>query len=117
MGSLFAQMPPAVGSNMQRVETKSGEEYWYGDALNSMLIPTTDTDGNRCVWSVAVSSALDAGLQPDAIPSLNEMFKHVATTVGDANEGRSSVPAEHQAQLPARDLLEMVWPMAHACFS
>src|SRR5262249_25579017 len=36
---------------------------------------------------------------------------------GGPNEGRSSVPAKHQARLPARDLLKAVWPVAVTCFS
>jgi hypothetical protein len=81
------------------------------------LVPKTDTEGNRCVWSLAAGGAASAGLLPQRMPSLGAMFKHVASTIGGANEGKSSVPAKHQAQLPARDVLKAVWPMAVMCFS
>jgi hypothetical protein len=45
------------------------------------------------------------------------MFKHVASTIGGPNEGKTSVPAQHQPHLPARDLLKAVWPLAIMCFS
>jgi hypothetical protein len=85
-----------------------------GDAPNYMLVPKTEGDVSRCVWS---SAAGGAGLQPSQMPKLDAMFKHVAATIGGANEGKSSVPVRHQAQLAARDLLKAVWPTAVMCFS
>lgn len=45
------------------------------------------------------------------------MFKYVASTIGGANEGKSSVSADHQAHPSGRDLLKAVWPTAIICFS
>ncbi|AMP00036.1 hypothetical protein CAter282_2172 [Collimonas arenae] len=115
--TLFAETPPVVGHNIHRVGTKSGEQYWFGDALNNMLMPKTEADGSRCLWSLAAGGALGAGLQPQQIPNLDAMFKHVVSTIGGANEGRSSVPAQHQAHFAARDLLKLVWPLALTCLS
>jgi hypothetical protein len=110
--TLFARTPPVVGQNIHRVATKSGEQYWFGDALNYMLAPSTEIEARIAVWSLAASAALSAGLPRQLVPDLDAMFKHVASTIGGPNEGRSSVPAQHQAHLPARDLLKAVWPMA-----
>ncbi|BCF97965.1 hypothetical protein PPGU19_025340 [Paraburkholderia sp. PGU19] len=115
--ALFAESPPIVGSNINRATVTSGEQYWFGDALNHMLVPKTEADGNRCVWSLAAGGALSSGLQPQQIPNLDAMFKHVASTIGGANEGKSSVPPWHQAHLSARNLLKAVWPVAVICFS
>jgi hypothetical protein len=115
--TLFAKAPPVIGVNITRAVTESGDKYWFGDALNVMLVPSSDAEGNRCVWSLALGGALSAGIQASQRPKLEEMFKHVASTIGGANEGRSSVPAKHQAQLPARELLKSVWPVATMCFS
>jgi hypothetical protein len=111
----IAQSPPGTDVNLHRARMKSGEEYWFGDPLNYMLMPKTDAEANRCVWSLAAGGAMSAGIQ--AVPSLEAMFKHVVSTLGEANEGRSSVPAQHQAHLPARDLLKAVWPTAVMCFT
>ncbi|HWK37294.1 MAG TPA: hypothetical protein VNR88_00105 [Hyphomicrobium sp.] len=113
--TLFAGNPPIVGVNINRVGTASGEQFWFGDALNYMLVPQTNAEGNRCVWSLALGGALGAGMQQ--APKLDAMFKYVASAIGGPNEGTSSVPANHQAQLPARDLLQAVWPVAVMCFS
>jgi hypothetical protein len=115
--TLFADTPPVMGVNINRVGTTSGDQYWFGDALNNMLVPKTSADANRCVWSLAAGSAAAAGIQPQQLPKLDGMFKHVASTIGGANEGKSSVPAQHQAHLPARDLLKIVWPVAAMCLS
>jgi hypothetical protein len=115
--TLFAENPPVMGVNIHRVGTASGEQYWFGDALNYMLVPKTEADANRCVWGSAAGGAVGAGLQLPQLPKLDAMFKHVAATIGGANEGKSSVPAQHQAQLAARDLLKAVWPLAVMCFS
>lgn len=115
--TLFAESPPVMGVNIYRVSVTSGEQYWSGDALNYMLVPKTEADVGRCVWSCAAGGAVGAGLQPLQMPKLDAMFKHVAATIGGANEGKSSVPVRHQAHLAARDLLKVVWPVAVMCFS
>ncbi len=115
--TLFAESPPVMGVNINLVGVASGEQYWFGDTLNYMLVPKTEAEGSRCVWSLAAGGALNAGIQPQQMPKLDAMFKHVASTIGEANEGKSSVPAQHQAHLPARDLLKAVWPVAIMCFS
>lgn len=115
--TLFAEEPPVAGANINRVGVASGEQYWFGDTLNNMLVPQTEADLNRCVWSLAADGAIGAGLQPEQLPKLEAMFQHVSATIGGDHEGKSSVPAEHQAQIAARDLLKIVWPMAMTCFS
>ncbi|MGJ4886879.1 hypothetical protein ACQR1Y_01725 [Bradyrhizobium sp. HKCCYLRH3099] len=115
--TLFAASPPVVGGNINRLTVKSGDEYWFGDSLNNMLVPETQADGNRCVWSLAAGGALGAGLKIEQMPKLGAMFEHVASTIGGPDEGRSSVPAPHQAHVAARDLLKAVWPVAIVCFA
>lgn len=115
--TLFAMTPPVMGVNINRVGVASGEQYWFGDSLNYMLVPRTEADGNRCVWSLALGGAMSAGVQPQQLPKLDAMFKHVAATIGGANDGKSSVAADRQAHLPARELLKAVWPVAALCFS
>lgn len=115
--TLFAESPPVMGVNINRVATTSGEQYWFGDGLNFMLVPKANVEGNRCVWSLALGGAVSAGIQAQQVPTLEAMFKFVASTIGGFDEGKSSVPANHQAHLPARELLKAVWPVATMCFS
>lgn len=115
--TLFAANPPVVGTNINRAAVASGDQFWFGDNLNYMLIPRTRSEGNRRVWSLALGGALTAGLPRGKVPKLGAMFKFVASTIGGVNEGRSSVPQKHQAKLPARDLLKAVWPVATRSFT
>jgi hypothetical protein len=115
--TLFATSPPVMGVNINRARVASGEQYWFGDALNYMLVPRTNSEGNRCVWSLALGGAVTAGIQAQQVPKLDAMFRHVASTIGGPHKGKSSVPAGHQARLPAHDLLKAVWPLALTCFS
>ncbi len=115
--TLFAATPPVAGVNINRARVTSGAQYWLGDSLNAMLVPRTAADSNRCVWSLAAGGAVSAGLPREKIPNLDAMFKHVVANLGKPEEGRSSVPAKHQAHLAARDLLKAVWPIAAICFS
>ncbi len=62
--TLFAESPPAIGTNINRVGVASGAQYWFGDALNHMLVPKAQADASRCVWSLAAGGAMSAGLQP-----------------------------------------------------
>jgi hypothetical protein len=112
--TLFAGNP---GVSLNRATTVSGEQYWFGDALNDMLVPKTNAEANRCVWSLASGGALAAGLRPQQLPNFGAMSGHVASTIGGESEGRSSVPAVHQAHLPARKLLLTVWPTAIMCLT
>src|SRR5215813_10444701 len=91
--TLFAESPPVMGVNINLVGAASGDQYWFGDTLNDMLVPKTDAKANRCVWSLAAGGAVSGGLQVEQVPELGAMFKHVASTIGGANEGKSSVPA------------------------
>jgi len=111
--TLFAEGQVGI----HRVSVASGDQYWFGDALNNMLVPKTEAEANRCVWSLAAGGAVSAGIRPQQLPVLDAMFKHVASTIGGANEGKSSVSPDHQAHQPACDLLKAIWPTAIMCFS
>ncbi len=115
--TLFAASPPVPGVNINRYQMKSGEQYWFGDALNNMLALATEATANRCVWSQAMGGAIAAGIKAHDVPDLGVMFSHVAKTIGGADEGTSSVEPNHQPHLRARELLKFVWPVAVACFS
>ena len=99
--TLFARNQPGSGLKINVAKSRSGDQFWFGDALNDMLVARTTADAPGCVWPMARGGAYAAGLAPEMFPMVEDMFKFVASTIGGENEGKSSV-AEHQAHLPAR---------------
>lgn len=114
--TLFASEPPVVGENITLITTANGSTFWFGDALNYMLVPASEEMAYRCVWSNAAAGAVDAGLPREKVPDLGAMFSHVSKTIGGADEGRSSVAAEHQSHMLPKDLLKLVWPRVAKIF-
>ena len=116
--TLFAETPPVVGVNINRVAVASGEQYWFGDTLNYMLVPKThgprgiDVSGH---WHSVARRMLASNL--NRLPKLEAIFQYIASTIGGPNEGKSSVSTDHQPHLPARELLKALWPTAATCFS
>lgn len=69
------------------------------------------------ISAVGAIAGFAAGMPRHRLPDLTSMFEHVSATLGGAAEGTSSVSPDHQAHMPARDLLKIVWPVARMCFS
>ncbi|QWT21487.1 hypothetical protein KPL74_05650 [Bacillus sp. NP157] len=115
--TLFGEMTPVPGENIHLMTTRDGGKYWFGDALNNLLLHRDNEDAPRRVWAMAAAGAMQAGLTEADLPVVGTLFSYVASSIGGANEGRSSVPEKHQAHLPARDLLKAVWPFALKCFN
>lgn len=113
--TLFETLGP--GATMQAATTKDGNRYWFGDALNDMLVPRAESDAGTKVWSIAAGAAASAGLPIAKMPDERKMFAHVASALGGEKEGLPSVAPKHHPQLPGRTLLKTVWPLALICFS
>jgi hypothetical protein len=102
---------------LQLVNTAAGETYLFGDPLNHMLFARTDADAGRRVWPRAVGAAVSAGLPMSRIPNLDDMFGHVAESLGGQLEGRPSTGPEHQPLVPVRQLLALYWPHVMRLFA
>ena len=102
---------------MHTVRTKAGGEYFFGEPLNRMLLPSSAAENNQRLWSLAAGSAVGAGLAPEHLPKVAEMFAYVANTLGGEREGLPSVASEHYPHLPAGELLKGLWPLAMMCFT
>ena len=119
--ALFAQLAEtddaAARGQLHIVETTNGQRYYFGDPLNDTLLPRGAADANQKLWSLAAGGAVAAGLPASELPSFDDMFGHVARTIGGEQEGFPSLPAENRPHLPARELLKLVWPLAMMCFT
>ncbi len=85
------------------VETAKGQRYFFGDALNRLLVEEPIS-----VWGLAAGAAQHLGCSP--LPDVQEMFAHVAKTVGEADFGVPRIPEDHRpSDLPA-GYLKTLWP-------
>ncbi|NJM33497.1 MAG: hypothetical protein HC850_01000 [Rhodomicrobium sp.] len=103
-------------AEIRTIRTQDGAEYFVGEPINRALVPATPAEAKLRLWSLAASGAVAAGLDQADLPKLDDMFVHVAKTIGGEQEGLPSVPERHQPQAPVRTLLATVWPLAIMCF-
>lgn len=101
---------------LQILRTEAGAEYVFGVPLNRMLVPASAAENNQRLWSLAAIGAVSSGLAPAQLPRLDDMFAHVADTIGSEQEGLPSVARDHHPHVPGKELLRAVWPIAMMCF-
>jgi hypothetical protein len=89
----------------------------FGDAINGMLTGANPTKATQCVWNFLAGTAISHGLPEAELPSLSEMFAHVAHELGGPREGWPSTPPQHQPLAPAGQVLARVRTLATACLT
>lgn len=119
--ALFAHLAETNDSDtlqqMHSVTTKAGGKYFFGDPLNQMLLHGPDAPADERLWPLAAGGAIAAGLARERVPRVEEMFAHVAKSLGAENEGMPSVASKNFPHLPPQDLLKRLWPLAMMCFT
>ena len=89
------------------VSGKDGKKYFFGDAVNKPL-----AEDQYCVWSLAAGIATHLGCQQPV--KIDDIFRHVATTVGTPEFGIPRIPEGHRTvDLPSH-WVKTVWPQALA---
>lgn len=84
-----------------RVSTKSGETYYFGDFLNTILASTKE--GQLSIWRLVAGAAVQAGAQP--LPPLEPLFAQCAEAVGTPDFGKPKLPCNLVLQELPRDAL------------
>lgn len=116
---LAEQNDPAALKQIRSARTRTGVEYFSGEPLSRMLVPSPGTKGPEGmeggIWSLVTAGALRTGMPARMLPDLGEMFSHVAHILAHGEEGRPSV-ADHQPHMTGRETLQIVWPVAMDCF-
>jgi len=107
------------GGAFVMVDTKTAEKYYFGDLLNSYLIPenneaTAVGPGPYTLWGFLASAVTQCGRRPIGPDEIREIFKHTAATVGTAQFGESRLPKEHSSAMPPRSALNRAWPKVRA---
>jgi hypothetical protein len=90
-------------AHLDRVECANGSSYFFGDRLNELL-----AGGEYSVWSLAVGAARAGGCEQTL--DLEELFRHVAATVGGGDFGEPRLPSEHRAHDLPINYLRAMWP-------
>jgi hypothetical protein len=86
---------------------KDGKKYFFGDALNKPL-----AEDQYSVWILASGGATHLGCQQPL--NVDEIFKHVAATVGGPEFGIPRIPEGHRPGEPPSNWVKYAWPKALA---
>ena len=92
------------------VGTESGEEFYFGDAINMALASTGPNIAS--FWSLVAGGAQSVGARQ--LPDIAEIFKHAAETVGTEAFGIPRLPPRYMPKPTPRRALNECWPHVHA---
>lgn len=95
-------------NGLVHVDTSSGEKFYFGDLLNAYIVPQPGGT-QHTLWAYVAGALIGAGVDPQDLPDVNEMFSKAAATVGSAEYGVLSVPEEHQPHISPKAALELFW--------
>ncbi len=84
-----------------RVTAKNGRNYFFGDALNALIIPEGPGADSGKVWLNSAGTACALGLPETDLPGIDHLFAHVTATIASDKEGFLSTPENHHPQLSA----------------
>jgi hypothetical protein len=87
------------------VKTKSGETYFFGDLLNTILASTKE--GHLSIWTFVAGAAMS--LDAPTLPPVAPMFEHCAATVGTPAFGIPVLPSHIRLKEMPRQALRH-WP-------
>jgi len=86
--------------------TTSGEEFYFGDAINMALASTGPKIAS--FWSLVGGGAQSAGARQ--LPDIAEIFKHCAETVGTEAFGIPRLPPQYMPKPTPRRAVNECWP-------
>jgi hypothetical protein len=87
------------------IGTKAGQTFYFGDLLNQIL--TSTKKGEWSVWAFVGGGAQRLGAK--ALPDIQEIYAHVAASVGHENFGIPRLPPQNMPHAGAAELLEKFW--------
>lgn len=98
-------------------DTETSEKYYFGDLLNSYLVPENSKlaafgPGPHTLWGFVTSALMTCGRQPISADEIGEIFRNAAATIGTAQFGEPRLPKEHRPAMTPRSALNRAWPRA-----
>ena len=98
---------PIPTNGLVTLTTASGETFYSGDLINAYLVH--EATSTYPLWSLIAAAAIDAGLPPTELPDYRDMFRYVASSIGEPDFGIPRAPPNIRPPLPPRK------PLAHLC--
>lgn len=81
----------AEANAFMAVEATNGKKYYFGDAINEPL-----AEGQYSIWSFAAGAA--QLMKSEELPDIDNIFEHVAATIGTSDFGQPRYPEGHAAE-------------------
>jgi hypothetical protein len=118
------RMPETGGANLNAgafvvASTQKGERYYFGDLLNSYIVPQGHPlgPGAHTLWNFLAGIVTASGGKPVSNEEIAEIFRNAATTVGGPSFGVPRVPQGHASRIAPREALRSLWPAARRVLS
>jgi hypothetical protein len=99
------------------MSAKNGETYYFGDLLNSYLVPqdrgaASLGPGMHSLWGFLSAAVTQCGGKPLTMEEIGEIFGNTASTVGGSQFGIPRFPEGHGTGIAPRQALNAGWPIA-----
>jgi hypothetical protein len=98
----------AISEAFKVVETPSGETYFFGDALDTLLASLEPKQPS--IWKIVAGGVLASG--GEHLPDIGNLFRHCAASAGTSQFGLPRLPDDHLPSILPRVALERFWPGA-----
>ena len=105
------------GGAFVEIRTDDGSVYYFGDILNSYLVPTPLNNpdfgpGNHCLFNIVGGAVVAAGGRILSQADYSEIFRRTASTIGTPQFGIPMLPNNHSAAMSPVQALKASWPTA-----
>jgi hypothetical protein len=118
------KLPVHGGADLEKgafviITKENGESYYFGDLLNSYLVPEAHPfgPGQLSLWNYVSGVVLSAGGKPMERDELGEIFGNAMQTIGSPKFGLPRLPEGHETAILPCDAIKAAWPIAKSIFS
>lgn len=105
-----------------QVQAKSGEVFYFGNLLNSYIVPESKEDAPHGPGQHTLCGYLDFavakyGGRPLNREQLGDIFRNAANTIGTPQFGLPRLPEDHMPSITPRDAANRFWPSVRQILS
>ncbi len=95
-------------------QTETDEKFYFGDLLDSYLIPRQVAlgPGPHTLWNLLAATVESCGGRPLPLREIEEIFRNAAATFGSPRFGVPRLPPGDMPAMTPRQALNRAWPKA-----